>query len=234
MMTNPVRLESPAAGVVAAVLAVGALALATLPAGAVAQSVPAAAEPDQPTASGPIPIAVLPLGLSDETRRRYPQLSERNVGFGVHNMLVEDLYDTGRFRFVEDKPEVVEDLLNRQWVASTGAVDTDSAVRYGRLLGARYVVYGEVYDFATRRVKRRTAETRIGIQLRLVDVETTEYVPASATGTVVLKGEVFSLKDSVEFTRSTVGQATAASLEKAVPELLARFDRFRAAREGGR
>ena len=153
-------------------------------------------------------------------------------------MLVNRFYDTGRFRFVEDKPEVVEDLLNRQWMASTGAVDADSAVRYGRLLGARYVVYGEVYDFATRRVKRRTAETRIAIQVRLVDVETTEYVPASGVGVVVLKGEeVFPLGDGVEFARSTVGQATEASLAEAVPQLLDQFDRSQGAqgaKEGGR
>jgi curli biogenesis system outer membrane secretion channel CsgG len=180
-----------------------------------------------------IPIAVLPLGLTEETRRRYPQLAERNVGFGIHNLLVDLLYDTGGFRFVEDKPEVVEDLVQRQWVASTGAVDVGSAVRYGRLLGARYVVYGEVFDFSTRKLKRRTAETRIGIQIRLVDVETSEYVPASATGVVTVKGETFPKGDGVEFARGTVGQATSAALAQAVPQLMERFAKFRAAGEGG-
>jgi len=192
-----------------------------------AATAPEAAEPDSR-----IPIAVLPLGLTDETRRRYPQLAERNVGFGIHNLLVDLLYDTGRFRFVEDKPEVVEDLVQRQWVASTGAVDVGSAVRYGHLLGARYVIYGEVFDFSTRRVKRRTSETRIGIQIRLVDVETSEYVPASATGVVTVKGETFPKGDNVEFARGTVGQATSASLAQAVPQLLERFAEFRGTGEG--
>lgn len=183
-----------------------------------------AADGAPPAAAAPIPIAVLPLGLTDETRRHYPQLSDRGVGFGVHNMLVDQLYDTGRFRFVEEKSEVVEDLLNRQWVASTGAVDAASAVAYGNLLGARFVVYGEVFDFGVRTINRKLVETRIALQVRIVDVETTEYVPASGSGSVeVRKRDVFPLGDEVEFARSTVGLATEQALAAAVPELMRRF-----------
>lgn len=180
-------------------------------------------------ATEPVPIAVLPLGLSAETSRRYPQLAERNVGFGIHNMLVNHLYDTGRFRFVEDKPEVVEDLLERQWTASTGAVSAESAVRYGRLLGARHVLYGEVYDFSTRRLGRKRAETRIALQIRLVDVETSEYVPASGTATVTREGKKAAAEtyprgaDDLAFARSTVGEATGEAVAAAVEQLMARL-----------
>jgi curli biogenesis system outer membrane secretion channel CsgG len=170
-----------------------------------------------------IPVAVLPLGLTAETTQRYPQLAERGVGFGIHDMLVNHLFDRGGFRFVEDKPEVVKDLMDRQWVASTGAVSAESAVRYGRLLGARYTLYGEVYDFSTRRLGRKAAETRISIQIRLIDVETSEFVPASGTGTVTRDGEVFPKGDTVTFARSTVGAATDAALAQAVAQLMDRL-----------
>ena len=175
----------------------------------------------------PIPVAVLPLGLTAETHERYPQLADSNVGFGIHNMLVNQLFDTGRFRLVEDKKEVVEDLVERQWQSSTGAVGEDSAVEYGKLLGARYVLYGEIYDFSTRRARKKLWETRISLQVRLVDVETSEYVPASGKGTVTHKGKIFPRKDLVTFARSTIGQASEQAMQHAVTQLLERFDKTR-------
>lgn len=170
-----------------------------------------------------VPVAVLPLGLTEATSERYPQLTERNVGLGVHNMLVNHLYDTGRFRFVEEKADVVADLLDRQWVSSTGAVSAETAVEHGRLLGARYVLYGEVYDFGLRPLGTAAAETRISVQVRLVDVETSEYVPASGAGEVRREGEVLATDSEVAFARSTVGLATDEALEAAVETLMRRY-----------
>lgn len=220
-------------------VSIGTLALVVLwcagcaggPAPAVAQESAEPAEPAadaaQETAEAPgedrIPVAVLPLGLTETTSRRYPQLAERNVGLGVHNMLVNHLYDTGRFRFVEEKPDVVADLLDRQWVSSTGAVSAETAVAHGRLLGARYVLYGEVYDFGLRTLGTATAETRIAVQVRLVDVETSEYVPASGAGEVRREGEVLATESEVAFARSTVGLATDEALAAAVETLMKRF-----------
>jgi serine/threonine protein kinase len=165
----------------------------------------------------PIPVAVLPLGLARATRDIYPQLAERQVGFGVHNMLVNRLFDTGWFRFVEAQPEVVEDLVKRHWMAATGTISKNSAVNLGRVLGARYVVYGEVFDFGIQRLRRKKSETRIAIQVRLVDVETFEFVPASGKSTIQRKGTVFP--GSAEL---TVGAVTEAALEKAVQQLINR------------
>lgn len=180
------------------------------------------AETEAPT-DDRIPVAVLPLGLTETTSERYPQLAARSVGLGVHNMLVNHLYDTGRFRFVEEKPDVVADLLDRQWVSSTGAVSAETAVEHGRLLGARYVLYGEVYDFGLRTLGTAIAETRVAVQVRLVDVETSEYVPASGAGEVRREGEVLATESEVAFARSTVGLATDEALAAAVETLMRRF-----------
>lgn len=176
----------------------------------------------EPPGDPRVAVAVLPLGLSARTAERYPGLLARHVGFGVHNLLVDRLYASRRFRLVEDKQEVVDDLLDRQWIASSGAVSQESAVRYGKLLGARYVLYGEVYDFSSQRLKKKVLETRISLQIRLVDVETSEYVPASGTGAETRKGKVFVQEDRQEFARGTVGTATAAALDEAVATLLRR------------
>lgn len=229
------------AGAASVVVATAVIAC-SVGAAAARQEAPAASEPRVSVqgpapapplaAAEPVPVAVLPLGLTEATSRRYPQLAERNVGLGVHNMLVDHLYDTGLFRFVEEKPEVVADLVDRQWVASTGAVASETAVRHGRLLGARYVLYGEIYDFALRELGSAAAETRVAVQVRLVDVETSEYIPASGTAELLREGTVLGSESEIAFARSTVGRATDQALADAVETLMERFEPARAGDRG--
>lgn len=133
-------------------------------------------------------VAVLPLGLSEWAAKAYPHLLAKDVGLGIHNRLVETLYDTNRFRFVEEKPEVIKDVLDRQWMSSAGMIDQSTAVEMGRILGATKVIYGEVYDFAQGGEAiagfsaQKDFNTRMGVQIRCVDIETLEYVPGSGVG----------------------------------------------------
>ncbi|MCP4716306.1 MAG: hypothetical protein GY868_14400 [Deltaproteobacteria bacterium] len=159
------------------------------------------ARPEYPPYKGPrIPVAVLPMGLSERAAKRYPHLLDKSVGLGVHHVLTDALYRTNRFRFVEEKEAVVKDVMQRQWLSASGAVDQNSAVRLGRMLGARKVIYGEVYDYAegkteTLRGLRVIVEPkiRVGIHIRLVDIETLEYIPASDTSYGPDWGEASSL-----------------------------------------
>lgn len=158
----------------------------------VEEKAPAKATPDLasfPAYDGPkTVVAVLPLGLSERAAKAYPHLLAKDVGLGIHNRVIETLYDTNRFRFVEEKPEVVKDVLDRQWLSMAGMVDQGTAVEMGKLLGAQKVIYGEVYDFAQGGEQvsgfssRSNFNTRMGVQVRCVDVETLEYVPGSGTG----------------------------------------------------
>lgn len=142
-----------------------------------------------PKYTGPKTVAaVLPLGLSAKAAKAYPHLLAKDVGLGIHNRVVETLFDTNRFTFVEENPEIVKDVLDRQWLSTSGMVDQKTAVEMGKLLGARKVIYGEVYDFAQGGEKvgigtvEKNFNTRMGIQVRCVDVETLEYIPGSGTG----------------------------------------------------
>ena len=157
-------------------------------------------------------VAVLPLGLSERAAKAYPHLLAKDVGLGIHNRVIETLYDTNRFRFVEEKPEVVKDVLDRQWLSMAGMVDQSTAVEMGKLLGAQKVIYGEVYDFAQGGEQvsgfssRSNFNTRMGVQVRCVDVETLEYVPGSGTG----RG-------------GDVGEASEAAIREAVAGLIRRL-----------
>ena len=152
---------------------------------------PAAARstrPPPPAYTGPkLPIAILPMGLSERAATRYPHLLDRSVGLGVHNVLTDALYRTRRFRLVEINESIVKEVMRTQWLSASGAVDKGSAVEIGKMLGAQKVVYGEVYDYSEGKTetiaglkKKEKPEIRVGVQIRLVDVETLEYIPASA------------------------------------------------------
>jgi len=133
-------------------------------------------------------VAVLPLGLTKDTAAKYPHLLEKSVGLGIHNLVVEALYDSRRFRLVEEKAEIVKDIMQRQWMSAAGMVQQQTAVELGRVLGANKVIYGEVFDFAEggERIAGFTAKknltTRMGVQVRYVDVETLEYIPGTGVG----------------------------------------------------
>ena len=170
--------------------------------------------PPPPKYTGPKTVAaVLPLGLSAKAAAAYPHLLTKDVGLGIHNRVVEALFDTNRFRFVEEKPEIVKDVLDRQWLSSSGMVDQATAVKMGKLLGAQKVIYGEVYDFAQGGEKiglggvAKDFNTRMGVQVRCVDVETLEYVPGSGTG----KG-------------GDVGEASDAAIRTAVEGMVRRLN----------
>ncbi len=153
-----------------------------------------------------IPIAVLPMGLSERTAQQYPFLLEKSVGLGVHNVLTDELYRTKRFRFVEDKESVIKDAFKRQELSDWGIADQESAIKIGRMLGAKKVVYGEVYDYSEGKTEKITGlktsavpRVRVGLQIRLVDAETLEYIPASSVkyGTDWAEASRAAIQDAV-------------------------------------
>ena len=139
--------------------------------------------------SGPkVPVTVVPLGLSERTAQRYPHLLKESVGFGIHNMIIQELYDSHRFQLVEDNPTVIEEVLERLELGESGLLNSTEAAELGQFIGARKVVYGEVYDYAQgidssvvllKDVSKDCV--RVGIQLNIVDVESLEVIPSSGT-----------------------------------------------------
>lgn len=157
-----------------------------------------------------IPIAVFPMGLSEKAAQRYPHLLEKSVGLGLDNVLAETIYRTKRYRLVEANEAVINESLNRVMMSASGMVDEKYALQIGKVLGAKKIIYGEVYDYAEGKeesvhgLKAVTADKiRVGIQLRLVDTETLEYVPAS----------------SLKFGRDW-GEASQAAIESSVYKLI--------------
>jgi curli biogenesis system outer membrane secretion channel CsgG len=184
-----------------------------------------------PTYSGPkIRIQIIRFGIPEEISAKYPELASKRVGWGLCNRLAESFWSTNMFEFVEEKDEVVQKLADQWKLSESGIVSEDTAVEAGSLRAPQYLVYAEVYDFGVShseevtglQVKERNT-TVIGIQLRMVDVKTGEYIPASAEGQCGTIGVGAWASVNLEFDQTTVGKASQDAIDTAVVKLMKRF-----------
>lgn len=180
-------------------------------------------------------IQVVRFGIPEDIARRYEELADKRVGFGLSNRLVENFFDTGRFEFVEEKAEMIE-RMTEQWVLREGGIYAEDEPHEGAdaLLAPEYLVYAEVYDFAVSRAETirgvatdKESTTLVGIQIRFVEVDSGTYIPASGRGEAVSAATSVWVNPALPFDQSTVGLASQRALNVAVHNLLDRLDAAR-------
>jgi len=88
------------------------------------------------------------------------------LGKAVSSMLTTELMGRPGLRVIERYQ--LQDLLTEQKLALSGRVDEGTAVQIGKLLGAQYMIYGQVTSIATQ----------LRMDMRAVDVETSEILEA--------------------------------------------------------
>ncbi|MBD3421995.1 MAG: hypothetical protein GF398_17930 [Chitinivibrionales bacterium] len=176
-------------------------------------------------------VQVLRFGIPREIADKYPELADKRIGWGLYNRLIDNFYDTKRFDFIEEK-EAVRQRVMRQWALSqSGIVVEEQQIDESRGLSLpQYLIYAEIFEFAVSDEEKvvgiameQTKTTRIGIQLRLVDVATGEYVPASGNGEATTAAKSVWVLADKPFDQSTVGIATDKAVRGAVMKLLSRM-----------
>jgi curli biogenesis system outer membrane secretion channel CsgG len=153
MPTRP--LSPPMLFAAVSALALSLVAAAPVPAAPVAKATggdAAGARDRQPT------VAVLYFDYSG----RDPELDPLRKGLA--QMLISDLSAADAVRVVER--ERLEAVLAEQKLAASGKIDPKTAVRVGKLLGARFLVLGSYFDVMKS----------MRVDARLVDVETGQIV----------------------------------------------------------
>jgi len=88
------------------------------------------------------------------------------LGKAVASMLTTELLSRPGIRVIERHQ--LQDMLTEQKLALSGRVDEGTAVEIGRMLGAQYMIYGQVTSIATQ----------LRMDMRAVDVETSEILEA--------------------------------------------------------
>ena len=188
---------------------------------------------DFPEYDGPIQkIQVITFGVPDNILSKYPELQDKRVGFGLTNRLVETLFDTGRFEFLEEKDVMIRKVVENWTLSESELVDPTAELEKKGLQLPKYLVYAEVYDFAVSKsetvagvIASESNNTLVGIQVRFVDVSTGIFIPGSGLGESSTNSAGIWVTPDLAFDQTTVGQASQVALNIAVRNVLKRMDK---------
>lgn len=168
---------------------------------------------------------------------------------GIESIVMDVLNNTGRFRLVERK--VLGDVLQEQDLAASGRVSAPSGAGTGKILGAEYLVQVVVTDYQPDTegkdigvggllrnkvpllggVKVKNRQSRVGMNFRLIDAETSEVVFTKQVESIIKEsGLAFGgvgFTDDVafggfmsSFSKTPIGQAVIAGINEGVFELI--------------
>lgn len=168
----------------------------------------------------------------------YTKFEDPRIGRGVTDMLITELLNTGRCRLVERNDDALKSIINEQALGLSGLVDAHTAAKVGKMIGARGIVIGIVSDFGIRKMNtflgiggKKTITTRIVIDARLIDTETSEIV-AAKTGigefTTETKGAVLTFEFGTEgFDETAIGISTRKALRMIAKHFSVYFEKRR-------
>jgi hypothetical protein len=180
-----------------------------------------------------VPIQLLKIGINSELYELYPELKDKRVGLGVTNIVIEYLEMTGRFVFTEEKEEIKQRMIAQDKASDKGVSSNKIEVK-GNVVLAKYFVYIEVYDFSVSEdevvkingEQKTTQTTRLGLQIKFVDAETSEVLVGSGLGeasTIKTESILDGVEDGVKFNQSTIGITTKKALETASSRVVTRM-----------
>ena len=175
-------------------------------------------------------IQLIQISINENILNAYPELRDKRVGFGMTNRIIEVLEEAGRFYFVEEKDEVINKMV-KEWERSVSGL-LEEELNVGKFATTKWFAYAEIYDFAVSKqeeISRRKAKlkntTMVGIQVRLVNVETGKYITGSGLGTSAKEGEGVLKNLDMSFDQSTVSFATTGAVITAVANVLRRLEK---------
>lgn len=137
-----------------------------------------------------------------EQKANAPEFLLQNASL-VTDMVIEQLLDTNRFRFVER--ENLQDVINELAYSQGGMVDSATVLRAGKQLGAQFLIAGSISGLSAKpsgadiSVIKGSADFNkmsvvANVTIRFIDVETGEIVlAASGTGESARTNSEFSL-----------------------------------------
>lgn len=125
-------------------------------------------------------LAIMPF---DKKASVSPELTLRDVTI-ANEIAYDELVNSGYFNVVER--ERLDAVCDELTFDMSGLVDTSSAARVGKMLGAQYILCGSLNGLSTRRntaeiigTGQKNAQVYAHITMRVIDVE---------TGSIVLSG----------------------------------------------
>jgi hypothetical protein len=173
------------------------------------------------------------LNVNKDLWDMFPELRDKRVGLGVSNRIVENFEVTGRFSYAEEKEAIVSQMLDAWETELEGMSNGKTKLSMEGVAVPKYIVYAEIYDFSVSYGENynkgkieKTNTTIMGVQIRMVNVDNSQYIVASGQGTATQVGEGMFKNPQMGFDNSTVGIATQRALEVATMNLVKRMEAY--------
>ncbi len=163
------------------------------------------------------------------------ELDDLLIARGIANLVAQSLYDTGRYRPVEEKPEIrsrIDDLVRRHLESAPEiAGNREEVNRIREELNCQAIAWAVVKDLNKKR--RRSSFGPFSSAKTTITVTVEVYLQERGRQTVSAKGEgqgvtrasgvVFQIRDDrIAFDETTAGQAVQQAVKEAVGKLAAR------------
>lgn len=169
------------------------------------------------------------IGVRNEIKK--PEWDNQLIGYGLSNLLLQKLFDTGRYIAIEDNPEIldkIDTLIRTQWQGQASYYSPKEADKIAADLGSEAVAYAKVIKFSTRRKRGFAgplsgANTRVIVELEISLKEQGQPVKvAKGKGEASTKsmGTFFIIReDKVYFDETTVGKAAHEAMTDAINKM---------------
>ena len=165
-------------------------------------------------------LKILDVKFNKELEERYPELGDKRVAFGLNQELANVISFIGRFNLVEGDRDVQLSIIN------------DLKANEAKIEKTKYTAYVTIYDFAVNLKEDIKAgkvqtinETIVGIQVKVINNENTQYVVGSGQGRASTIGQGFLKNPNMEWNQSSLSSASNKAMETAVVNVIKAIDR---------
>ena len=154
-------------------------------------------------------IAIMDLGTHEDAVPH--EISILNAGKASSEYLIQRLFQVGKFNLMDRT--LVEEKIHVANLNTTGLIDPDTAKKIGELLGADYLVYGNVNDVTLSETGAETVGVGLDFStvtvkahliVRVMEIETGQIIGA-AKGEGISKGSFVRVKGG-EFATISIGR----------------------------
>ena len=165
-------------------------------------------------------LKILEVRANKDMEERYPELAEKRVAFGLTQELQNVVSYIGRFNMIEADRDMQLAIRN------------DLKANKAKITTAKYSGYVTIYDFAVNLKEEIKAgkvetinETIVGIQVKLINNENTQYVVGSGQGRASTVGKGFLMNPNMAWNQSSLSSASNKAMETAVVNVIKAIDR---------
>ena len=160
------------------------------------------------------------LNFGKGLEKLYPELADKRVSMGLVQELQNVLSYIGRFNLIEAERDMQLLIMN------------DLKANNAKITKAKYSATVSIYDFAINLKEEIKGgkietinETIVGIEVKLINNENTQYVVGSGQGRASTIGTGFLKNPNMDWNQSSLSSASNKAMETAVVNVIKAIDR---------